>query len=234
MAPTWLSRSEGIKTPSTVFAAPPPIPPPIAEGDEIQATDSAKAALRLHTRALRRVFVKEHPEADWQAGDRADELIWNLFKGKKQTGIVALYRSSGSEIDTRPLGEGLIKLGWKLALPSSEEIDAPVIFRRWKPGDKLAPDVVGISSPLAGAEEVRPDVIVAPLIAFDRRGGRLGQGGGYYDRTLEALRTTAHPPIYVGLAFSCQETDKVPTEPHDQRLDAILTEKEYIAVRKDF
>ena len=187
----------------------------------------------MNVRAVRRAFVKEHPEADWQAGDRGKALLDALFKGRKRSGVVAVYRSSGSEIDARPLAECVLKLGWSLALPASEEVDTPVVFRRWKPGDKLAPDAMGIASPLASAEEVRPDVIVAPLIAFDRRGGRLGQGGGYYDRTLEAWRRTADPPAFVGLAFSCQEVDRVPLEPHDQRLDAILTEKEYIAVRKD-
>jgi len=197
------------------------------------AETSAKATLRLHMRGVRRAFVKQHPEADWLAADRAGEILKNLFRGRK-AGVAALYRSSGSEIDTRPLGECLTRLGWTLALPSAEEIDAPVVFRRWAPGDRLAPDVVGIAAPLASASEVRPELIVAPLIAFDRQGGRLGQGAGYYDRTLDLLRATAHPPAFVGLAFSCQEVDRVPTEPHDQRLDAILTEREYIPVRKDF
>lgn len=194
---------------------------------------SAKAVLRMTMRGVRRAFVKEHPEADWRAGDRGKAMLQALFKGRKSTGVVAVYRSSGSEIDPRPLAECLLALGWSLALPASEEIDTVVTFRRWKPGDRLAPDAMGVASPLASAEEVRPDVIVAPLIAFDRRGGRLGQGGGYYDRTVEAWRRTFEPPAYVGLAFSCQEVDHVPFEDHDQRMDAILTEKEYIAVRKD-
>ena len=194
---------------------------------------SAKAVLRLNMRAVRRAFVKDHPEADWQTGDRAREMLQALFKGRKSSGVVAVYRASGSEIDPRPLAECLVALGWSLALPATEEIDAAVVFRRWKPGDRLAPDAMGVASPLAAAEEVSPDVVVAPLIAFDRRGGRLGQGAGYYDRTLEAWRRTVDPPAFVGLAFSCQEVDRVPVEGHDQRLDAILTEKEYIAVAKD-
>ena len=65
------------------------------------------------------------------------------------------------------------------------------------------------------------------MLAFDRRGGRLGQGGGYYDRTLAALRATAWPPAFVGLAYAGQEVERVPTDEHDQKLDAILTERGY-------
>ena len=77
------------------------------------------------------------------------------------------------------------------------------------------------------------ELVISPLLAFDRAGGRLGQGGGYFDRTLAALRTHSHPPAFVGLAYSIQEVAQAPMESHDQRLDAILTEKEFICVRKD-
>jgi 5-formyltetrahydrofolate cyclo-ligase len=83
---------------------------------------------------------------------------------------------------------------------------------------------------LAVSPTLRPDLVVAPLLAFDRRGGRLGQGGGSYDRTLANLR--AEKPVFViGLAYSGQEVDALPVESHDQRLDAILTETEYLEVR---
>jgi 5-formyltetrahydrofolate cyclo-ligase len=195
---------------------------------------TAKAVLRMHVRNQRRAFVKEHPEADWQAGDMADKMLKGLFGRRPDAGVAAIYRASGSEIDPRPLGEELLAMGWALALPASDAVDEPVVFRAWKPGDRLAPDIVGIAAPLASAPELRPDIIVCPLIAFDRAGGRLGQGGGYYDRTIEIARASKKPPWVVGLAFSIQEVPHVPVEPHDQRLDAILTEKEFIPVRKDF
>ena len=134
-------------------------------------------------------------------------------------------------LDPRPLAENLIKLGWTIALPACEEPDAPVVFRTWKPGDRLAPDAVGISSPLASAGEVAPDLVVVPLIAFDSTGARLGQGGGYYDRTLAELRTGKRPPPAIGLAFAGQEVEAVPREEHDQKLDAVLTETGYRAFR---
>ncbi len=74
-------------------------------------------------------------------------------------------------------------------------------------------------------------MVIAPLLAFDRGGGRLGQGGGHYDRTLEALRVQGRVFV-VGLAYAGQEVAEVPSEPHDQKLDAILTETGYIEFRK--
>jgi 5-formyltetrahydrofolate cyclo-ligase len=199
-----------------------------------QSSDAtAKAILRLQARNRRRAFVREHPEADWQAGDMAERMLRGLYGRRPDAGVAAIYRASGSEIDPRPLGEELLAFGWTLALPSSDAVDAPVVFRGWKPGDRLAPDLAGIAAPLAAAPELVPNVVVCPLIAFDRQGGRLGQGGGYYDRTIEILRAGPKPPWVVGLAFSIQEVDRVPVEAHDQRLDAILTEKAFIPVRKD-
>ena len=71
---------------------------------------------------------------------------------------------------------------------------------------------------------VEPEVLIVPLLAFDARGYRLGYGGGFYDRTLEALRAR-RPTLAVGFAFAAQEVAEVPTEPTDQRLDAIVTEE---------
>jgi 5-formyltetrahydrofolate cyclo-ligase len=190
--------------------------------------------MRLQVRNLRRAFAREHPEADWQAGEMAGRLLSAIYGRAPDAGVCALYRASGSEIDPRPLGEALLALGWSLALPASEAVDAAVVFRAWQPGDRLAPDVAGVAAPLAGAAELVPDIVICPLIAFDRMGGRLGQGGGYYDRTIEALRTGPRKPFVVGLAYSVQKVDRVPVEAHDQRLDGILTEKAFIPVPKDF
>lgn len=113
-----------------------------------------------------------------------------------------------------------------MALPAAQARDGVLVFRRHRPGQALVPDALGIPSPGAEAEAVLPDVVFAPLLAFDRRGGRLGQGGGHYDRTLEALRRVK-PVFVIGLAYSGQELPEIPMEPHDQRLDAILTETDY-------
>lgn len=188
---------------------------------------SAKAALRIHMRALRRQLVRDHPEADWQAGDHAEAML--VAARLRRPGIISIYRAAGNEMDPRPLAENMTKLGWRLALPACEDVDCPVVFRAFKPGDRLAPDAMDIAAPLASAEEVIPDIVIGPVLAFDALGNRLGQGGGYYDRTLESLREADHPPLYVGLAFAGQEVEQVPVFAHDQRLDAILTENGYRA-----
>lgn len=96
-------------------------------------------------------------------------------------------------------------------------------FRQWGPE---APMVAGEFGALIPAEGpwIEPEVLIVPLLAFDARGFRLGYGGGFYDRTLEGLRAR-RPTFAVGFAFAAQEVDEVPTEPTDQRLDAVLTER---------
>ena len=103
-------------------------------------------------------------------------------------------------------------------------------FRAWKPGDPVEPDLQGCSAPLHAAATVEPDLVFLPLVAFDGAGGRLGQGGGYYDRTLAAL--AGKRPVVIGLAFAGQQVDRVPCDPHDQKLDGILTERGYMPARK--
>ena len=191
-----------------------------------------KATLRLEARNRRKGLLTQHPEADWMAADRAGEMLAAL--GVTRAGTIALYKALGAELDPRPLGDLLAKQGWRLALPAVETPDEPLVFRGWKPGERLAPDLSGLPAPLASATELKPDLIIVPLLAFDRAGGRLGQGGGHYDRTLAALRDEARPPPAVGFAYSGQEVARLPRESHDQALDGILTEAGYIAARKDF
>ena len=194
-------------------------------------TASQKVSLRMEARARRKGLLVQHPEADWMAADKADEMLAAL--GLQKPGVLAIYKALGAEIDPRPLGDLLVKQGWSLALPAVEVEDGPLVFRAWKPGERLAHDLTGLPAPLTSAAEARPDLILVPLLAFDRTGGRLGQGGGHYDRTLAALRAGPNPPPAVGFAYSGQETPRLPREPHDQPLDGILTEAGYIAVRKD-
>lgn len=192
--------------------------------------DAAKSALRLEARRRRKALQVDHPEADWMIADRLDEMIAAL---RLKPGVAALYRSLGSEIDPRPLGEALTRGGWTLALPAVVDVEGPLEFRAWTPGDRLAHDLAGLPAPLDSAPPTSPGLILLPLLAFDRRGGRLGQGGGYYDRTLAALRGQPRPPAFVGLAFAGQQVEAVPHGPHDQPLDGILTEAGYTAARKD-
>ena len=110
------------------------------------------------------------------------------------------------------------------ALPTAMPGQKTLSFRRWHVGDPLVRDAMGIASPRAEAEEVNPQLILVPLLAFDGQGNRLGYGGGFYDTTLSHIRQQEAAPLIVGVAHSFQEVSAIPTEPHDVGLDAILTE----------
>jgi 5-formyltetrahydrofolate cyclo-ligase len=149
----------------------------------------------------------------------------------KSGDIVAAYWPFRTEIDARPLMQRLGRAGARIALPVTPPtgVIGPVRFHLWSPSDILSPSAFGVREPHHSAETVDPDLLLIPLLAFDRHGGRLGYGAGHYDRTLAYLR--ALKPVYaIGLAFAAQEIERVPTHVHDQPLDAILTERAYIKV----
>ena len=193
----------------------------------VHASDaSAKTMLRLQMRAARREAAANAPDA---ANQLLDHLPPPLLA---RTKVVAGYRAQGAEIDPRPLLRAFARAGARLALPAAVSLEAPLVFRAYADGDPLEPDAAGIPSPTPDAALVEPDLIITPLLAFDRLGVRMGQGGGHYDRTLAALR--GRGPVFVlGLAYASQQLARIPTEPHDQPLDAILTEKGYIEAAKD-
>lgn len=142
--------------------------------------------------------------------------------------MIAAYHPVGAEIDPLPLARALVAQGGAdLALPVTVDRESPLEFRLWTADMVLEPDALGASAPPADAPRVRPDLVITPLLAFDRFGGRLGQGGGHYDRTLEALRASG-PVLVLGLAFAGQEVDRLELDAHDQRLDALLTETGYM------
>ncbi|MBN8528904.1 MAG: 5-formyltetrahydrofolate cyclo-ligase [Caulobacterales bacterium] len=192
----------------------------------------SKSELRTEARALRKRLAVENPQAAEQVVAQLPYLLEMMFEttasfaeAQKQRRFTAgLYKAQGSEIGTAPLAEALMKLDLDLALPVAVAKDAALEFRRWTPKDPLAPDAAGIFSPLPSAEVVVPDVVFVPLLAIDRDGYRLGQGGGYYDRTIQALRQRPDRPWFIGLAYSGQSVDVLPRDAHDQRLDGLLTE----------
>lgn len=199
---------------------------------------TVKADLRAAMRGRRKQAADANPYAAERVVDHVDAMLEGLFGpagdfARERALTVALYGAQGSEMDAAPLARALMVHGLELALPVVIERDAPLVFRCWRPGDPLELDQAGCPAPLDLAGEVAPDMIIVPLLAFDASGGRLGQGGGYYDRTLEALRAGNRNPIAaVGLAYGAQELDNLPMDAHDQRLDGILTEAGYRAVKR--
>ncbi len=141
--------------------------------------------------------------------------------------IVSLYYPIKDEIDTEPLAAALVEREVLIALPVTGARKTPLTFRGYTPGDTLIPGGYGEKIPDDTAEIISPTIIVTPLLAFTRAGGRLGYGGGYYDITLEGRRSTGDI-LAVGYAYGAQEVDALPLSPLDQPLDWIVTEREAI------
>jgi 5-formyltetrahydrofolate cyclo-ligase len=136
-------------------------------------------------------------------------------------GPVAGYWPYKSEADPRPLLALLARYGRPLALPV---IDHPhVVFRRWIEGVDLVDAGFGTMGPDPTADEVQPAVLLVPLAAFDAAGNRIGWGQGHYDRVIARL-AAADNLLTIGVAFSFQQVDSVPAEPHDRPLDVVVTE----------
>ncbi len=143
---------------------------------------------------------------------------------------IAAYWASDGEIDLQPL----IATAWR----AGKQIYLPVVsdrhrleFRRFQRSDRLNSNRFGIAEPPASAAKIEVselDLLIAPLVGFDRRGNRLGMGGGYYDRALPAVSRRLYRPALIGAAHSCQQVDAIVREPWDKRLQAVVTEQEYI------
>jgi 5-formyltetrahydrofolate cyclo-ligase len=175
-------------------------------------------------KSVRAKAAKDNPDA-------ADQVIKHLplsFIGGFET--VAGYFPLGSEIDPRPLMAHLATAGARLALPRAMA-GAPLQFHIWQPGDHLEKSGFGVAEPLATAPPGQPDLVIVPLLAFDRLGGRMGYGQGHYDRTLAALRSQGDV-VALGLAFDAQSVATLPIEEHDETLDGILTQMRYIPVQR--
>jgi 5-formyltetrahydrofolate cyclo-ligase len=144
--------------------------------------------------------------------------------------VVSGFMPMRSEINPLPLMKRLAEAGAQLALPVTGRRGDPLVMRTWAWGEPLASGVWGIREPKPEAPPVDPDILLVPLLAFDRAGRRLGYGGGYYDLTLARLRSRKAVTA-IGLAFAMQEIPGVPTTPHDATLDLVLTEQEIIDLR---
>jgi 5-formyltetrahydrofolate cyclo-ligase len=144
--------------------------------------------------------------------------------------IVSGFMPLKSEINPLPLLRKLGEAGARLALPAIAGRGKPLIMRAWQFGAPLDRGQWGIREPKPEAPEVDPDILLVPLLAFDRAGHRIGYGAGYYDMTIARLRAIK-PVTAIGIAFAAQEIAAVPATPRDARLDLVLTEREAIDLR---
>ena len=188
--------------------------------DSRQTKEAARQAARERRARLGREI------ANWP--DRAAAWLDQALAGWEAPCFVAGYHPVRGEADVLPLLARLASRGLVTALPGIAAPGHPLRFRRWSVGDPTVTGHLGIREPGPERPEVRPDVVLVPLLAFDRIGGRLGYGAGYYDRTLAALRADGARLCSIGLGYSGQELPQVPTDALDQRLDWIVTEAEAI------
>jgi 5-formyltetrahydrofolate cyclo-ligase len=191
----------------------------------VESVPDQKAELRREAIARRDAL----PPAQRQAA--AEAIAAREFPLRvTPASIVSGFMPLKSEINPLPLMRKLAEKGARLALPVVAGRGKPLIMREWVFGEPLASGVWGIREPKSEAGEVEPDILLVPLLAFDRAGHRIGYGAGYYDMTINRLRARK-PVTAVGIAFAAQEIPKIPTTPRDARLDLVLTEREIIDLR---
>jgi 5-formyltetrahydrofolate cyclo-ligase len=183
----------------------------------LEELESAKADARMTMRAER---------AAVEPRDSSLKLIENFPLELARLSPVAGYWPVGGEIDGRPLLAALARAGRVVALPRMESRNGPARFLAWRGTEALTADAFGVPSPPAEGADLSPHLILVPLLAFDRAGRRLGQGGGHYDRIIALHR--AHGAVAVGLAYAEQEMGVVPAGPHDAYLDWVITPLEAI------
>ena len=178
--------------------------------------DMEKSRARLQAKAIR---AAAHDPAS------AVELITRLPAVKfRHLQVIGGFWPIQSEIDVRPMLRALEEMGHELALPCTPRTGKPLTFRRWAYGEDLKKGPHNTREPYAHKDEMFPDLVLVPLLAFTDQGERLGYGGGFYDRTLARLRETKDV-FACGVAYAAQEADNLPIGPYDAPLSGMLTEK---------
>ncbi len=177
----------------------------------------AKAVLRQKAAIRRQCEADESPEAAQKLVTHSQLLVQSYGLG-----IYAAYMPIRSEISPLPLLRALEGMGIKTAMPITPAEGQPLSFHIWKIGDPLDNGPYSTQQPHANAPTTLPNVILAPLLAFDLAGWRLGYGGGFYDRTIADMSRQGHEVKVIGLAYDGQKLEKVPVGPYDMPLDAIL------------
>lgn len=188
------------------------------QNPNIQTFQDSKIRLRQQARKHRASIdpLSEDPQA-------ACELFFETLQ-PTQSQIIAAYWPIKDEFDPTPVLERALKESIPCALPVINDNTRILEFRLWNAESKMQKSTLGIPEPVNG-ETCIPDIIICPLLAFDTKGTRLGQGGGYYDATLEHFRAQKEI-IAIGMAFSTQAVlFKLPSEDHDQKLDMVITPK---------
>lgn len=192
---------------------------------------SEKNKLRQEMKEKRRLFIKHHgPPTLKKYTSSYIDFFLETFNPKPPFGVAG-YWPIQEEVDCRPLLRLLCEQNLVCSLPCIQNSQSPLIFKQWTPESPLNPcrafpKNLGLMEPIPTSLCVTPQIILIPTLGFDTDGHRLGYGGGFYDRTLRLLRASPQTPIVaVGLSYACQKISDLPHEPHDEKLDWIITEK---------
>ena len=198
--------------------APSDMPPAETPTPDAPDPPALKAAARKRAFAARKAA---HAEG---AARRAEAAMARFLGAESPPAgtVVSGYRPIRTEIDPTPLMEALIARGHRVVVPVIEGAGLPLRFRQWWPGAEMVEGPFGAMVPAKGLW-LDPEVLIAPLVAFDAGCWRLGYGGGFYDRTLARL-ASQRPTRAVGLAYEAQRLDAIPRDATDRRLDAVVTE----------
>jgi 5-formyltetrahydrofolate cyclo-ligase len=180
-----------------------------------------KAALRLEMMARRAEMSAR--SGGFAASAVAERIMQDV--SMPAGAVVSAYWPLEGELDPRPAMRRLAERGHVLALPRMQGRLQPLRFHRWGIDDALVEGRFRVMEPAEGEPVLQPDVMLVPLLAFDRAGRRLGYGAGFYDRTLAALRAEEPRLLALGVAFAGQEVSEVPDGPQDEVLDAVITEE---------
>lgn len=187
------------------------------------SVEQEKSRWRSEMRKVRRDFARG------RQAELAERIVRSLSKVTAEWEITASARIAGywpigAEADVRPLLHRLHEMDVKCSLPVVMDTGRVLQFREWRPGDQLSDGPLGTRQPGDDRPESRPGILLVPGLAFDGNGWRLGQGGGYYDRTIADLG--GRSGIFtIGVAYSCQLIEDVPHGPGDMPMNAILTEE---------
>ena len=185
------------------------------EGAELKAwrRGERQRLLTLRTRA---------PAAERRLWGQKIEARLRSLLDKRKNFILGVYWPFQAEFDPRRLIDWLVATGSAVALPAVVDKKGPLEYRAWRPGEELVDGVWGIPAPKA-REIVLPQVVLAPLVGFDRRSYRLGYGGGYFDRTLAALSPR---PLAIGVGFEMARIETIYPQAFDIPMDIVVTEAE--------
>ncbi len=144
--------------------------------------------------------------------------------------FIAGYAPLGSEADPRPVMEKFAQSGMGLCLPYTHK--SCLTYHKYNFGNRLVRSGFGTEAPDPNSQNIRPDILLVPLVAFDITGARIGWGKGYYDRSISELKADGKPLLTIGIAFSFQQVNFVPVESHDVTLDYVATEQGLIVCHK--